>query len=171
VVRYAVRSFELTILQIALAAAARAPEQTLRRILSRKIDGAIWPFAHALNRFTRDKEENKKSLLRALPCSRSVEIANDNRSNTRRIIECLHFLTELTFKEAKIGPPLLDVARARINALLTFTQSAADHWPDFRLPDVMAHSILDNSGPQYSFLKWAFLEGGINGLFHQEGRS
>jgi hypothetical protein len=169
-VRYAVRSLELAALQIALASTAKAPEEILNRILARKLDGAIWPLAYAFEKFSKDKESSRQSVLSFLGWLRlrDVETEDDYPSSVRRRLDRLFRLTDITLAEADASSSATMKARARIEQLEMLLRSAASNWPNFTLPIQIVRSILHNSGAQYAFLQWAFLKGGITELFEQQ---
>ena len=168
-VRYAVRSLELTVLQIALVSMASAPQKTLDEILKRKEDGALVPLAYAIGKFSRDKELNKRSVLSFIAEGKSPDLDIEGCQPRVRLDRLLR-LVDITLAEAQVSTPVVDNARAQVKKLGALIGMAVENWPAFRLTRGTAHSLLHQSGPQYTFLRWAFLEGGSKQIFEQRGK-
>ena len=169
VVRYAVRSLELALLQIALASKAKAPRETLDQILKRKVDGAYWPLAHAIGTFSKDKESSRRSVFSFLGCPGMPDMGDEEDQFRIRVqLDRLLQLVDITLAEAGVSSALVKKARARVEELGILIRVAAEKWPNFILPPETANSILYGSGSQYSFLKWAFIEGGMSQIFEQQ---
>jgi phosphomethylpyrimidine synthase len=165
-VRYAVRSLELAVLQIALASMSRAPRSALDQILKRKADGAFGPLSLAMGSFLRDKELSRRSVLSFLGRSNFAAIDSDE-GNAKAQLDRLLRLINLTLAEARASSLPMAEARTRVKKLGTLISSAVANWSTFRLAPETAHSLLYQTGPQYSFLRWAFLEGGSIQIFKQ----
>lgn len=167
VVRYAVRSLELAVLQIALAAMAHAPGTGLSQILRRKLEGALWPLAHAIGSFSEDKELSRRSVLAFLGDIGLPDLGADAVHGRLRLLDHLLRITHITLAEAKVSASLTAQAQARVDNLGRLIHGAVTNWPNFRLPTEAAHSMLYDTGPQYAFLEWAFLQGGMVEIFEQ----
>jgi hypothetical protein len=58
---------------------ANAPEETLDQILKREVDGALWPLAHVIGKFSRDKELSRRSVLTFLGYPRLPDVGTFGR--------------------------------------------------------------------------------------------
>ena len=137
----------------------------LHQLLKRKADGAFGPLSFAVGAFFRDKELSRRSVISFLRQSNFPDI-DASKDDPEAQLDLLLYLTKTTVAQACASKLTAAKARTRIKKLGTLMRIAVENWPTFSLARETALSVLYQTGPQYSFLRWAFLNGGSMQIFN-----